>query len=454
MYKSKIARNAFSMIIILGFLLNVTNANANHKYELRADELISEFLNDIRKSRDHCESFITATISGVEFESESPNLLWAFRELVTGTAFNSTDTGAVNLQEIYEINPHCYDVICATEKIFGDGIGIRVLYLQAVHDLNASHIIHYDADKFTSSELDVAIEALQVIPKRLMPLERSKKFIRYKKGGAWIENGVPRRTVLANSNMEFYDSWAKKDKEMQKYVVIHEYAHNLAWRKTYGDYDARHRPVQRIQYLDRTQEWFDVAGWADLDTPIMPASTYITPYAMKSAAEDFADSVYFYIVSPSQLIKANQKKYDYIRFYVFGGQEFLPLNNSGPTVLDTFLEIAPSYKIKDPVHIEDVAKKCMPQTHLIKTVAVKEHILQCIDKKVIQYLLKVKYQRDAELIPIELMSPRTKNYAVHFPKVYDQVLQYAVETPGFHLYKKTQEPVATSLRGYIHWLWP
>lgn len=82
-----------------------------------------------------------ADVQGVQLENESPELIRAFSELMTARSYTGGRTDSsnkVHAQEQFAINPSCRKVVCAVEKIWGRGLGRKILYLKLAHGFNAS----------------------------------------------------------------------------------------------------------------------------------------------------------------------------------------------------------------------------------------------------------------------------------------------------------------------------
>lgn len=130
-----------------------------------------------------------------------------------------------------------------------------------------------------------------------------------------------------------YDRWGIKDQkkianefygegtELLQQLLVHEISH-VYWRKPDGSLD-----------FDKVGNWLVEAGYLDCTTMLgclgvagggfaTPPGGAPTEYAATGPAEDFAESVRFYVTQPDKLLERSPLRYRYLKNDVFCGYEY------------------------------------------------------------------------------------------------------------------------------------
>lgn len=130
-----------------------------------------------------------------------------------------------------------------------------------------------------------------------------------------------------------YDRWGIKDQkktvnefygegiELLQQLLVHEISH-VYWRKPDGSLD-----------FDKVGNWLVEAGYLDCTTMLgclgvagggfaTPPGGAPTEYAATGPAEDFAESVRFYVTQPDKLRERSPLRYRYLKNDVFCGYEY------------------------------------------------------------------------------------------------------------------------------------
>jgi hypothetical protein len=77
-----------------------------------------------------------ATIHGVQFKDEAPELIEAFTQLTTAHdqhGIFANPESQVEIQNVYKINPECNKVMCAMEKIWGKDMAGKMMFMKLKH---------------------------------------------------------------------------------------------------------------------------------------------------------------------------------------------------------------------------------------------------------------------------------------------------------------------------------
>jgi hypothetical protein len=403
--------------------------------------LMADYFSEVQKQTKIHGSETNAKIGGIQFKNEAPQLLWAFRELVATRANQDPDPNdkVANLARNYNISRDCNKVICAADQIFGSGVGRRMIYLQSRYDLNSSKIVFENSSNFRVSELDSVILGVRQFPERLLPLERSKQLTKFLRGSTLAIYGANAPDIAANASMTFFDGWSSEAPHHRIDAVVHEIGHNLSER-VYTSGVSFSVPTTVYQSLDDSPQWLAISGWNKVSErySISPKK-FVSEYARTNPAEDFAESVTHYLLYPQNLLNRHKEKYEFIKKYVFGGQEFVPGKCNQPSILSEFQNTHSKMTIEDnPERIKELTTDCVNGVYYTfdarKTFA-------CLDFHITRQILKEHYNFDSDLVPNELINPMTRGFVVHFPHVYAQVLNYAENNPGNALYKEKMEEV-------------
>lgn len=192
-------------------------------------------------------------------------------------------------------NLSCRSVVCALEKNYGTGMGLRMLYIYAKFGLPTSSLLHVTPSNYQNwkaRELDDILVGLESLPPNKLPL-KGRYILRFLDGYTLSSYKLgPGKVVLANARMDFFDHWAQQTRLERIQTVIHELGHVLAGK------------------LDDSDAW-----------KTLPESR-VSKYAQTNPAEDFAESLTAYRIAPRRLKKISPERYEFIKTQVFSGLEF------------------------------------------------------------------------------------------------------------------------------------
>ena len=195
----------------------------------------------------------------------------------------------------------------ASQRIFGNRVGLQLLYIFVRYQVNASHLQAKDTSPWTTEELDDVILGLSDLPKHLIPLPinrytKRKGFVsimRHKRGDPlYDDEDAP---TYADAGINFYDAWSELPTHFaRRNRVLHEIGHSL-------------------QNLIRS---VNEKNWENLSQRNKKQASFVTRYAQTNSYEDLAESFITYRYVPQWLKKRNPEKYEYFREVYFDGVEY------------------------------------------------------------------------------------------------------------------------------------
>ncbi len=252
-------------------------------------------------------------IQGVKFDNENPELLQVFKKLTSKTS-NWTwwekrlykHDRDVNLQANYQVNPECKKVLCAVDKIWGQYVGRKLLFLNLKFGYNGSELVHANAAKYTDTEMDDLLLAMSDLPQSIMPLGNNREITKYLPSAGHPDKGPH---VWADSLMRLYAPWFRGPPGLRFQTLIHELGHNIHYAIAP---ELNQRWLTMSSWVKTGDKWeFDSVG------ACMPSR-----YAMTSPLEDFAETSSAYRYNARALLAQCPDKYNFMRDNVFHGVEY------------------------------------------------------------------------------------------------------------------------------------
>lgn len=251
---------------------------------------------------------INESVHGINFENESIDTIEAFKKLTTAKDFL---LGSLAPERQKTFSSQCKKVTCAVKEIFGNDVGLQLLFMQKKYGMNGSHIIYDDteATPWTKEELDISLMAFSDFPEGVFPVEESRKFIH-------APRNEVRGTVSANALVKIYQHWNSKTPTNRRAIIFHELSHVMAG----------------VTNLDNSETWMSQSGWssrkkiiADTEVEIVDISrpeTIISDYGMANRWEDLAESAMAYRYNPELLKKASPSKYELLKKTLFDNVDY------------------------------------------------------------------------------------------------------------------------------------
>ena len=289
------------------------------------------------------------TINGITFKNESQENLKAFEHLTTALDI----FGKKEPARQKKFNSKCINVQCAVKEIFGNQVGMQLLFMQRKFGMNGSHLHNENADSWRKSELDHIMLSLSDFPDGVLPIRDSKTLVKFKRG--YQRRGGD--NTIANAVIEVFDLWNEEGPEFKRMTITHELGHVIAGESK----------------LDDSPEWMNLGGWKE-ETKIVNGEkvssvssskkeTMVSKYGMTNNWEDLAESVVAYRYNPAALKNASPEKYDLIKKLIFDNVEYTSERAcSNPKRLSTTLIEQSMEKIKNwtpsVADLDQIAKMC------------------------------------------------------------------------------------------------
>lgn len=254
------------------------------------------------------------SVNGVNFENESAKMIEAFENLTT-----SYDTFGMykrpenqkDFQQKYNINPECKKVICAVEKIWGEELGLKMLYILTKHHFNTSEFAYSNSDRFKIKEIDDVILGLEDLPQSFMPLGESsqrpfQRLAHYKRGAV---SPFDDAKTYANAVVMLFDEWSKQNSADRQYTVFHEMSHNIS---------------SSLGGVDESPDWLALSSWTKVGDEWEKDKNACMPskYGSANPDEDWAESLAAYRYNSINFKTRCPEKYKFIKEVVFDDVEY------------------------------------------------------------------------------------------------------------------------------------
>jgi hypothetical protein len=264
---------------------------------------------DSKKNRDS-HHLLSTNIFGVEITDESPILIKAFKELTTSLDnFGSYPVlkNQIDFQRTFKIGPHCDKVECAVKKIWGNEMGVKILYINLVYNFTASEYAFSSSDRFTASELNDVLISLADFPTHLFALTPpNQRLTHFDRNRPYpLDPGA-----YANAYGMIFDNWSKEGSIVRQYTLYHELSHEVSYW---------------LKHLDEDPRWLDISGWIKKgdDVSHRQNGCFPTVYSKTSPAEDFAESLTAYRYNARSFKARCPLKYNFIKEEVYNNIEYL-----------------------------------------------------------------------------------------------------------------------------------
>ncbi|MDG0817026.1 hypothetical protein [Bdellovibrio svalbardensis] len=328
-------------------------------------------------------------VSGIRFENEHPELVYRFMQLVTpqaGHYYANKDLKPDTIRKAFGAPNGCTKVLCAVQRIFGQEEGPLMLLLLTEYDLNLSHYVWSNADRWKASEIRDILKSIEAVPSHLLPLDLNQKLSHFKRGYGYSGGG----DTIANASIELFDVWNEMTPPIRQYSVYHEFSHNWSYL--------------HANDIDVSPEWLKVSGWepqAKKSTRenwrMHPGTQQVSIYAKTNPFEDFAESVSAYRYAPERLKKVSAAKYKFVKDIVYGGLEFTgACPKSGEVSAVYEKDFAAFDSTADSKFVQTISTECFKKNlGLLKNPSLKSGYLSCLSLRSATEVLNNKGQTNA-----------------------------------------------------------
>jgi hypothetical protein len=262
------------------------------------DQKIIEWLTRKAQYEDaNLNSVPDANVLGLMLINESPYLIHLLEELLTN------EIGFNFPQKTY--SSQCHRVVCVVQELFGERVGLQLLYLLGRYGFNGSHLRIQNADLWTHAELDVVLLSLSDLPPHLLarpPVAMNHPLVHFNR------SDVSPDRPMANAIIYIFNGWNQQTASRQRYSLFHELGHNMGF--DFG--------------FDSLRAWYQAADWSEKDFEWIQLhpERKISQYAESNPDEDFAESFAAYRYNPTTLKKISPKVYQFMKKTVFRNIEY------------------------------------------------------------------------------------------------------------------------------------
>jgi hypothetical protein len=335
----------------------VLNAQCKRKPP-SAKEMI-KILNKERKDKQKVE------LNGFTFKNEDPSLVLSLSDLINKRKdIYDTEGSILDLKNDKFLE--CKDATCIAEKVFGEELGPKLLFLKHKFGLNGSQLVYKESRKWGAKELDPFIQGVYDMPSYIFPMDLNRPCIHDNK-----DNG----SIVANSTIIFYDGIDKFSGPRKNYTMFHELSHYIGeeleidkspqwlelsnWKtdlikkhkieQELRDFkDSKPKPfsltststfnltsstnsygLSSLSSLGKPKEPFTMMEQNRIDNDVFNHASItdqpdkiISRFGQTNPSEDFAESITAYRYNPKELKKIAPEKYNFIKNKIFAGVEF------------------------------------------------------------------------------------------------------------------------------------
>lgn len=370
-----------------------------HRRTLHSEQELNQFFATYsKKTYDN-----QMTVRGVQFVNESPELVYRFMQLVSPVDeydFMKAYVDIKNLKSLYAIPKDCKKVRCASEAIFGPS-GPWLVYIIAKFDFNLSHVYRKDALPFTLDEIQSVLDAIDLLPSFLFPIEANRTLYKSKD-----DNGL----TIANAMISLFRTWSKFPRAERTKVLIHEIGHTMT--------------MYHYKWADNSEEWKSISGWTETATGkdiYKKGYMFVSEYAASNPAEDFAEAFAAYRLAPELLKNIDPRKYKYMKDVVFGGIEYINgCEDEAQAVAELRQEIAAYEKNFDYSQLNKISDQCIESFNsMVENLSKKDEYLSCLDMAAANLFNKDKGRYYGQLSPHSLFKniEQTNRERLGFPKI-------------------------------------
>lgn len=252
----------------------------------------------------------SAVVNGVALEDET-SLIQLFDKIHKKSIHHDKNKnyarGAGNLS----VPAGCKSVKCAMQSLYGEKVGVQLLYMYSKFSFNGSHLSQERARHWRPEELDRIIAGLNDLPETFFPLYENQRFVHT---GTTKESAVSGNTI-ADSAVNVYNNWNTETATSQVTTIAHELGHNISHRRN----------------LEEKPEWLNLSGWKSKPNGDDPGSVQwtmtrptaaVSEYGKTNPGEDFAETLAAYRYDGANLKRTHPDKYNYMKNVVFTGVEY------------------------------------------------------------------------------------------------------------------------------------
>lgn len=240
------------------------------------------------------------TVAGAALK-DGKELLKLFGEMHNKDPRSNQEPWRYSRGATVSIAPPCKEVLCAMQSLYGNELGIQMLYMRSKFGFNTSHLAMQEGDAWPSADLGTVMAMLEDMPDNILPINEGMRFLHMPargRGGA---------EMIAEALMHVYLGWHELPESEKTTSLAHELGHVFGEGKT------------------NQPEWLNLSGWtknaADQWVMGRPEKA-VLGYAQTNPNEDFAETFFMYRYNGAAMKRRQPEKYQYMKERVFNGAEY------------------------------------------------------------------------------------------------------------------------------------
>ena len=266
------------------------------------DEMLA-YLNGLRTGTTQSK-----TVSGAALKDDTA-LLKLFGQMHDKDPRSNSEPWRYARGATVSVSPPCKDVLCAMKSIYGEELGVQMLYMRAKFGFNTSYLAMQEGDAWKPDDLGIVMAMLEDMPDQILPINEGMRFLHINaegRGGA---------KMIAEALMHVYLGWHNLPESEKTTSLAHELGHVFGEGKT-----------------DKP-EWLNLSGWTktvvdgkdvwDMGRP----ERAVLGYAKTNPNEDFAETFFMYRYNGAAMKRRQPEKYQYMKERVFKGAEYTTPNS-------------------------------------------------------------------------------------------------------------------------------
>lgn len=301
-------KSIFALLIVLSIHSSLASSNVDG-YNCRGEESITA--SEIESYFQSLESPILPESSYGEltFYHEKEVLINSFKALfisnkILDSVLSIFGRRTENVLSFYRSNypgdTSCTDVLCAVKSVWGDDLGLKILYAKVKYNFSTSEYTKKGLIRFNSHQLDSIIQGLADIPYEV--IQRVEGY------------GLSKPKIVLGKVRNSWASAVGVGSKVTFNIDIHGPSNDQARDISWNTQTMRGVLVHEIGHLIH-----GTGGLLSKFKKEVNLDCKISAYAETNIKEDFAETFRAFVYNSSELQRQCPEKYQFMRDHVFFG---------------------------------------------------------------------------------------------------------------------------------------